>query len=257
MRYGQRRAREEGVGKIYNNEITNKKNESYGFANFSFQYEYGESITAVENGDGEISIIVETKKGNIDLKSYLPEGYKFVSKRYYDQVANEKGVEFRDFAFGCAKGWKFIIIRELTDARYIFAILHEMGHALIEKDEIESFDYTIKTSSLKGPRVLNETLSEEERKAWANALHLVRRLQSESGIDVLRPFGSLEEAQKFIYTRLASYRYTGELEFEKNNAKLWFKSLFGKVLGEEDRRFMEQLFDRRKLTRKHGKLKSK
>jgi len=134
----------------------------------------------------------------------------------------------------------------------VFPILHEMGHALIIMNGPEFSNYIMRTRGLGGPHVLNETLSKEERRSWANALQLVRRFKSELSIDILEPFGSLEEAQKLMYANLSIYRYIGELEFEENRTKQWINSFFGKLLSESDMRFMEQLFDKRKLAKRYG-----
>lgn len=254
-KYHQERSETENIQDIYNANIESDSTEAGHKVSFSHEYSNGIQLKAEEKDDGELAITIVTKDSIVNLCTYLPEGYKIVTRRYQ---FNDEGVKKSNSNFACVPTHKLVIANTIRSPKDIVKVLHEMGHALINKTENNRFDYQIKISGLKGSHARAQSLSEEERLAWTNALKLARRLKTEQNLNILlETFGSLEEMQKFMYTFLTSYRYTSELEHIDTNIKNWLKSFFKNPLKDTDKESLEKLFDKKKLSRKFGLVKSK
>jgi len=252
QKYIERRAKEEGISSTFIpiiNEMAGSLNK-YEMDEKKYRYEYsdGSKIEILETDNGFVSIILKNDKGEININSYLPAGW---------QIKIYK----KDRDFHCNYHEKLIGIGRITGPKVFLDILHEIGHAIhnnglsdVEHKKDDSIHDDLSTSS-ESEKLKHYSVA--ERMGWANALKLARRLKNEIGVDVLEVFSSLEDLQKYIYTCLSTYRYTGEMMLANenliskpiSNLRGWFRSNFGQIISDEEMKFLEGLYDKKKLSR--------
>ncbi len=186
-------------------------------------------------------------------------------------------------------GTKFVSIGFFDGPRSIFALLHEIGHARLfgRNEELkQKIKYTNIPSRPLGKtleealadgtvvelmRDLDERFAEhqknnepsfqkrreielesiEERSAWTEALKIAKGIRIKYNIDLLEGFKSFEELKRYTYSRLVTFRYKNEREFNKFYKRFW-RIFLGEKPKQEELNFLEKLFDKVKYKKKYN-----
>jgi len=225
-----------------------KKREQYRMIDFAdgkipFEYHYifpsGEKLEATTDQDGCGHIEI-TKEGKVifDFANLLPQDYKFITPAYFQKFPEEE--TFFDYlgnTWAIRHQDKLVLLGEIQSPRDILSLLHEIGHARVDKPEeihtCEELDKEFykelnqekkeeKTHSKK-PRyrkksdyevLINEeiakTLSTVERRAWAETIRMFRKIQKDTGIDFHNIFPSFSSMKNYVHEKLSSYRRSYE-----------------------------------------------
>jgi len=212
---------------------------------FEYRYEFpegGELIaTTDQNSIGHIGIL---NKGKVfDFASLLPNGYRFVTPDYFKKHPEEETLmDYFGGTWATRNKGQVVLLGEFETPRDLLIFLHEIGHArgdtseeikLHEKLDRDLWDETMKKEIDKDKdtyyrsidkgweRIKSEmevlltedlakTLSSAERRAWANAVRMLRQVQKETGVDMKAIFPNFESVKKYIDRCLGSYRRSYE-----------------------------------------------
>lgn len=133
------------------------------------------------------------------------------------------------------------------DPKEIFGLLHELGHVeMNRRKHQECAKKTTETiSSSKNPDADESALRiKEERDAWAQAIKYARKIKKEYGVNLFKPFGSIDEFMGWLrVTGLRSYedlaeKWSGEQFVTKEKqVDLWLK----KESAEFKKKLLEEL----------------
>jgi len=199
--------------------------------NYRHEFKNGYVFIATENEVGGVTILIERDgKPLVDLRTFLPNGYVFVSPTF---LAALEGVpeEFKGNYF-VNYDLRLVGIGDMRDPTAIFSVLHEIGHTASPQEETEE----ARTPAARKDKIAR--LSRRERAAWARAIKIARGMRHDYGIDLFENFDDFEEFKKVIYGTLLGHRFTEEI---------FAKEAHG--LTKEDLKFFEDLFDKGKFSK--------
>ncbi len=199
----------------------------------------GGVINSNEDENGIVKIILNLKNGVVlDFSNLLPDGWKFVSPTFLIKSGKEKvaGV------WSANLEQKTISVGEIKGTESVFALLHEIGHAL-DKEKMKKANEVYENYGES--RSFNSFSSSAERVAWANAINLMRKLRDD-GINLFEFIG-WEDFRSFMYKSLADHRIVASLD-EIQSAKetqKFVEKLGGHYKFEDvDIEYLKKLFDK-------------
>lgn len=192
------------------------------------EYSSGAILKCSENPEGYAKIILTSPKKIIDFEEYSRD-YKFVTPTFW--LLNKYTKGFGEFEV--SHNQQVVSLGEFKSARDLLSLLHEIGH-------LNDFSFTIEG----GPDVIAgaKRNSPVERKAWAHALNLCRKIEQDTGTDVLEPFKDLDEIKRYIYASLLTHRLSAEGVWEMTHPE--------EILGQDIINGLRRYFDKGKFNKK-------
>lgn len=219
-----------------------------------FEYHYnfpagGELMaTTDQNGIGQVGI---TKAGKVfDFVSLLPAGYKFVTPAYFKKHPDEETLfDYFGGTWANRHDGKVVLLGEFQSPKDILIFLHEIGHARGDKPEetaahekLEreisdiSISKAIEEDKAKSERIKTEyeilldedlakVLSKVERRAWANAILMLRQIQKDTGVDMKAIFPDFTSVKNYVNNCLGSYRRSYEWVVKEGYDPDFYKEL--------------------------------
>jgi len=208
-----------------------------------FEYNFvlpgGEKLEAFQSKRGGGSIVI--KRGNevvLDFSELLPEGFKFVTPTYFKKHPKDSSLfDYFDNSWGASMTRKMILLGELKKPQDLLTLFHEIGHShddssedVEELERIGSIEEELATTKdLEYKVLLSEDLaklkSKKERKAWAGALRILRKIQRESGVDLRSLFPTFDDLKKYMNEALATYRRSHEWIIKQGYDEGFYKEL--------------------------------
>lgn len=186
--------------------------------------ELGEEITLhqVIFDSGITSFQLEKSGSVYDLQSLLPQDWKFVDKKYRDQLIEEKEEDIPDGKWACDYKRHLVWVETASNPEDLLALFHEIGHTEDSERNPKLYEEMIEiTEAQRLPpgekivyatpelRELHRRLEKQEfiikrvaeLNAWINAVQNLERL------GILRNlFSSADELFAFVRKSLATYR---------------------------------------------------
>jgi len=214
---------------------------------YKYQFSSGELFEATEDVGEAKFVILRDGKEIFNFKELVPEGFKFLTPKYWPNPVESDGLEKRQgesIRGKWACGEDAISVGKFDSIRDVVALLHEIGHS---KGKIPFMER--QTAHIMGEKKREiELYSQEERSAWAEALKAARKVDRDLGVDLFEGFYDTEDLKEYIYTCLTTHRYLAELQAA---GKL---DIILNVLGlksiNQNSEWLGKLFDKRKLTNK-------
>lgn len=219
---------------------------------FEYDYEFpgGERLEADQDDGGLGHIrILRGQAVLFDAADLLPEGFKLVTPKYFQQHPDEERLE--DYV---ASSWvtsserKLILLGEFRTPRDFLGLLHEIGHARLDSDDDVEALIAIGLQLAEAEKgkdkdsevILSEDqakiVSRMERRAWAWSLGAFRKIQHETKIDFGPIFPSFSDFKGYVDSNLATYRRASEWIIQEGYDPDFHREL-------------ERLFDRWKYSR--------
>ncbi len=221
---------------------------------FEYHYEFpgGEKLEAVTGQDGQGHIAIFKEGKNIfDFASLLPKDYKFVTPEYFKKHPEEETLgDYLGCTWGTRHGDKVIDLGEFESPQYVLMLLHEIGHARVDKPEETKIHEQLEadlmgeitSEAIKKPDIkvrdriksdyevlINEdmakTLSVAERRAWAEAIKMMKNIQKDTGADFRAIFPDFASVKKYVNWALGSYRRGYEWVIKEGHDPDFYKEL--------------------------------
>lgn len=165
--------------------------------------------------EGEESIAIKLSKDGkeIDLAQYGAAGTRFQSTAKDERGFSRANNNVVHIPFGSEK-----VKEDLP--KYLFIILHEMGHTFQEGITSEEFKERV---GLLSPSMDTQVhIAEKERDAWNRAAIIADELM-EQGFDVYGPIGGPESAMKEIRESLGTYEISLRQRFGEKAGGLFIE----------------------------------
>ncbi len=221
---------------------------------FEYNYEFpgGEKLEAVTGQDGQGHITIFKEGKNIfDFASLLPRDYKFVTPEYFKKhPKKETMMDYFCCTWATRHEGKVVFLGEMQSPQDVLMLLHEIGHARAdrpEEDRIrEELEHELHKEIMKNKTekpdikvrdriksayevLINEDmakiLSVAERRAWAEAIKMMKNIQKDTGADFRAIFPDFASVKKYVNWALGSYRRGYEWVIKEGHDPDFYKEL--------------------------------
>ena len=190
---------------------------------YSFEDNLGSLEVIYEKDSENYNNIVRIKGSTgewIEINSLLPKVYSIDFRKRYDsffEAVTDARTHFdpdrKEITLtqreAETEGWKYLI-----------AILHEVGHVVIARDQSEKFiklDALYKRQKnldIEQQKQMLALSSENERSAWAFAIRQLRNITKELGMPIKEIFSDSKELMDYINKKLMTYK-SGAMTYDK------------------------------------------
>jgi hypothetical protein len=194
--------------------------------------------TQDDDGLGYISI----KKDGLDIfnaDDLLPEGFKFVTPRYFEQHPDDKvSGDYHNSSWTIENQRKLILLGEFEVPQDILGLLHELGHAhqdtgdddikvqKLNDDRNKSRPYgRSRHKNVEANKGIARHESQIERRAWSWAIKKFRDINNGTEADLKSIFPDRESLIEYVHDNLASYRRGYEWIIKGGHDEKFFKEL--------------------------------